>query len=194
MHCKTAPADAGPCGDGAGRLNCFALVTYIPPPLGDFLDRLREELVPGCGLHSHLSILPPRPLAGSEEAAIEQICDHTRRVSPVEVEATHVAVFPKTQVIYLEVGRGREELLHMHHILNDRYLEYSEPYQYHPHITLAQEIDPQLVPALYDLAIHRWREFPRKRAFPMNRLTFVRNAPGNQWVDLAVCPLKSEAE
>ena len=45
------------------RLNVFALVIYIPDPLGRFLDDLRTELVPGCNPHAHVSVLPPRPLA-----------------------------------------------------------------------------------------------------------------------------------
>ncbi len=45
------------------RLNVFALVIYIPDPLGRFLDDLRTALVPGCNPHAHVSVLPPRPLA-----------------------------------------------------------------------------------------------------------------------------------
>ena len=30
--------------NGAVPINCFALVTYIPGPLGEFLDQLRREL------------------------------------------------------------------------------------------------------------------------------------------------------
>ena len=44
------------------RLNVFALVVYIPGPLGVFLDELRRELVPHYNPHAHVSVLPPRPL------------------------------------------------------------------------------------------------------------------------------------
>ena len=189
MHCKTASVRPGPCGDGAARGNCFALVTYIPAPLGEFLDKLRDELVPGCGLHSHVSILPPRSLPGPADAALEQICDESTRMTPIEIEATEVAIFPGTLVVYLELGNGRDQLLAMHGQLNAQNLEYAEPYEYHPHITLAQEVEPARVPAVYELAARRWREFPWKRSFALDKLTFVQNTPENQWVDLAECRL-----
>ena len=37
------------------RLNVFALVIYVPGPLGKFLDDLRRKLVPGCNPHAHVS-------------------------------------------------------------------------------------------------------------------------------------------
>src|SRR2546430_17316912 len=56
-----------PEGDHRGspiteRLNVYALVIYIPDPLGRFLDDLRRELVPDYNPHAHVSVLPPRPL------------------------------------------------------------------------------------------------------------------------------------
>jgi hypothetical protein len=51
------------------RINMFALVSYVPGRLGEFLDRLREELVTGCKAHSHVTLLPPRPLSISTERA-----------------------------------------------------------------------------------------------------------------------------
>jgi hypothetical protein len=45
------------------RLNVFALVIYIPGPLGLYLDELRRDLVPDYDPHAHVSVLPPRTLA-----------------------------------------------------------------------------------------------------------------------------------
>ena len=55
------------------RINSFALVSYIPEPLAGFLDRLRQELVPNCFLRAHVTILPPRPICSSPEAAWETV-------------------------------------------------------------------------------------------------------------------------
>ena len=54
------------------RLNVFALVIYIPGPLGKFLDDLRRELVPSYNPHAHVSVLPPRPLAVDWRLASDQ--------------------------------------------------------------------------------------------------------------------------
>ena len=54
------------------RLNVFALVLYVPSPLGIFLDNLRRELAPACNPHAHVSLLPPRSVAVSWEEASAQ--------------------------------------------------------------------------------------------------------------------------
>ena len=52
-------------------VNSYALVSYIPDPLRRFLDDLRRELVPGCVPAAHVTVLPPRPLSGTVEEAID---------------------------------------------------------------------------------------------------------------------------
>jgi 2'-5' RNA ligase len=173
---RAAHADARP--------NVFALVIYIPEPLGRFLDNLRRELIPGCNPHAHVSVLPPRPLDGWQ-AASEQARALTEEGHPFDVELTKIEIFPKTDVIYLELGAGAAELRAMHGALNSADLAYQEPFPYHPHITLAQEIEPQDVERLHQEAARRWKEFPGPRRFRAERAVFVQNIRDNIWVDLA---------
>src|SRR5256885_17033313 len=50
----------------------YALVAYVKSPAGEFVENLRRELHPGLPqVAAHLTILPPRPLAGSESEALE---------------------------------------------------------------------------------------------------------------------------
>ena len=126
--------------DAAARLNCFALVAYIPDPLGQFLDDLRRELVPRCVPHAHVTILPPRPVSGGVEAAAGLVQALSSEHPPFDVEASRIEIFPKTEVVYLEVGVGADQLLRMHTAMNVGPFEFEEPFQYHPHITLAQDI------------------------------------------------------
>src|SRR5258706_7575851 len=93
----------------AVRINSFALVTYIPDPLGEFLDGLRKELVPDCSLRSHVSILPPRPLTQSEQAAHDQIEMECRRTPRFRIEAGDIRLFPVTNVIFIEVTMAESE-------------------------------------------------------------------------------------
>src|SRR5262245_47248729 len=95
----------------------FALVAYIPDPLRMFLDDLRRELVPGCAPNAHVTILPPRPLSGSREAAIATIRGRIGDFSPFEVHAGDVTVFPVTNVVYLTLKTGGHELTEMHRAL-----------------------------------------------------------------------------
>src|SRR5579872_6687050 len=88
------------------RLNVFALVVYIPGPLGSFLDDLRRELVPHYNPHAHVSVLPPRPLAVDWPQASEQVRALARTWKPFDVELTRIGIFPVTNVIYIEIGEG----------------------------------------------------------------------------------------
>jgi 2'-5' RNA ligase len=167
------------------RLNVYALVIYIPDPLGRFLDDLRRELIPGCNPHAHVSVLPPRTLPANWQAASEQVKAFAASQPSFPVELGEIRVFPVTNVIYLEVRSGAEELSSMHDALNGKALVFEEPFVYHPHVTLAQEIPPGEVQAVHELALRRWREFPGERSFRADRIAFVQNTMGNCWIDLA---------
>jgi 2'-5' RNA ligase len=167
------------------RLNVYALVIYIPDPLGRFLDDLRRELVPGCNPHAHVSVLPPRPLPGDWQAAGEQVQAFTAGQRPFPVELGEIQMFPGTNVIYVELRSGREELSSMHDALNGKALVFEEPFVYHPHVTLAQEIPPGEVAAVHELAGRRWKEFQGERVFQADHAAFVQSTAGNCWIDLA---------
>src|SRR5262249_39785044 len=102
----------------AERPNVFALVIYVPDPLGRFLDDLRRELVPHYNPHAHVSVLPPRSLSVAWETASGQARALTESWAPFEVELTAVDIFPVTDVIYLEVGAGGQELHQLHAAMN----------------------------------------------------------------------------
>src|SRR5215467_11011359 len=129
----------------AERPNVFALVIYVPDPLGRFLDDLRRELVPHYNPHAHVSVLPPRTLSVAWETASGQARALTESWATFDVELTAVEIFPVTDVIYLEIGAGGQELHRLHTAMNAAALESDEPFQYHPHITLAQDIAHECV-------------------------------------------------
>jgi 2'-5' RNA ligase len=179
-------SNGGPCrSHGVPPLNVFALVIYIPEPLGGFLDDLRRELVPHYNPHAHVSVLPPRPLQVDWQSASRQARASIEGIAPFEVELTSIQVFQQTNVIYIEVGAGAAELYGLHSAMNRSALAYQEPFEYHPHITLAQEIPIDRVGEQTDLARRRWREYTGPRHFRADRAVFVQNATGTCWVDLA---------
>ncbi|MDX2149731.1 MAG: 2'-5' RNA ligase family protein [Bryobacteraceae bacterium] len=171
--------------NGVERLNSFALVTYTPDPLGAFLNHLRQELVHACRIQSHVTVLPPRPISGTAEQAWAQLQEQLRDTASFRIELDRVNVFSGTNVVFIEIGEGRRQLLELHHQLNDRYLGFEEPYTYHPHLTLAQGVSEENVAAVADLARRRWAEFRFSRSFDVDSLVFVQQTANNQWVDLA---------
>jgi 2'-5' RNA ligase len=175
-------------GEGS-RLNSFALVYYLPEPLAGFLDGLRSEMAGGCYAKAHLTALPPRPLRCPAYEAWRELQANLHDFQPFRVELKDIEVFPITQVIYVSIGAGRDELERLHRELNAGCLEFQETYQYHPHVTLGQDVPPAKVAELEELAARRWREYPHRRDFMLERLTFVQNTLGNHWTDLARCAL-----
>src|SRR5579872_3085837 len=157
------------------RLNIFALVIYVPPPLGDFLDDLRRELVPHYNPHAHVSVLPPRPLAVDWQIAADQLRAEADSWAPFDVELTSIEIFPVTNVIYIGVGGGSAQLRLMHAATNAASLAFEEPFVYHPHTTLAQEIPHDQVQHTHDLATRRWNEFRGERHFRAGHAVLVQN-------------------
>src|SRR5277367_4607450 len=170
------------------RINSFALVSYIPEPLAGFLDRLRQELVPNCFLRAHVTLLPPRPVSAPDQAwdAIKTLIP---RFEPFDVRMTDVEVFPVSDVIYINLGSGRGELLGIHDALACGALQWREPFEYHPHVTLAQELKPDELDELVAVARARWAEFTGSKTFRVEKAVFVQNTRCNEWVDLGECVL-----
>src|SRR4051812_16671112 len=166
-------------------INNFALVSYIPDPLRTFLDNLRRELAPGCKPHAHVTILPPRPISAPPEAALESVRSKISEFSPFEVEAGEIVVFAVSDVVYLSVGKGWKELIAMHQVFNVGPVKYQEPFPYHPHVTLAQDLTHEQAVDLADVARRRWSEYSGPRVFLVESLAFVQNTAGNLWIDLA---------
>lgn len=177
-------------GCGSEGLNSFAVVAYLPEPLAGFVDRLRRELVPDCRLRAHITVLPPRPPACPPETGWEELRLAFHGLAPFQVELQEVLLFPVSHAVYISIGAGSQELELLHTRLNHGHFKFSEPWLYHPHITLAQELDPAYISEAKDLAARRWHEFPGPRRFTLDHLTFVQNVGENRWKDLADCELR----
>ena len=97
---------------------------------------------------------------------------------------TQVEVFPVSDVIYVGIGRGREEMERMHAGLNVDGLKFPEPYPYHPHITLAQDLKGDEVDELARVARTRWAESTVPKTFRVDEVFFVQNTRRKEWLDL----------
>jgi hypothetical protein len=83
------------------------------------------------------------------------------------------------------LGQGAAEMCRIHGAMNSQALEFHEPFEYHPHITVAQEIPPDNVAAVNRLAQELWDSYTGPRTFRAGRAAFVQNTLGNSWIDLA---------
>ena len=172
-------------------VNCYALVSYLLDPLGKFLNELRQDLDPGGHGMSHLTILPPRPLACASDETWGALKDRLRDFEPFAVELGGVDFFPNTSVIYLAVNSGFHELVKMHDSLNNGPANCVEAFEYHPHVTLAQDLRGAEFDHALSVCRERWERFQHWRFHRIDRLTFVQNTRDDRWTDLASLQLAS---
>jgi 2'-5' RNA ligase len=175
----------------AGRQ--YALVSYLPDPLAQFLDDLRLDLVPDCSPRAHVTVLPPRRILATPEEAFEEIQDLARHFDRFTLRLGEIAQFPISHVVYIEIAGGREDLLEMYGAMNTGALRYQEAYPYCPHITLAQRIAPDDAKSALDKAQREWKACQFSRTFPVQTLHFVESDDGKCWRDLGEVPLDSHA-
>ena len=180
------------------RINSFALVSYLSGPLADLLDEIRRDFAPDSRAKAHLTILPPRPLLGlhplAEDAVaevMEELKGRLQDFQPFLVELGEIEVFEGSQVIYVSIKGGFEELVRMHEALNTGRIAFEEPYPYCPHVTVVQELAPKDVADAAQFARWRWSEFKHSRSMRVECLTFVQNNIENCWTDLAMLELGS---
>jgi len=181
------------------RINSFALVSYLPGPLAELLDEIRHDFAPQSRAKAHVTILPPRPLIelpgeGPGRAAIAAMDELKIRLQdflPFKVDLGEIEIFEGTQVIYVSIQTGFAELERMHSALNTGRVAFQEPYPYHPHVTIAQELEREDVHNAAQFARWRWSEFKHSRSAWIDRLTFVQNTIENCWTDLAMLNLGS---
>ena len=172
----------------------YAAVAYIRSPVGIFVEELRRELHPShTHADAHVTILPPRPLAGSEADALEMLTEVCKTVAPFEVGMGDVETFiPVTPTVFLRVARGAYRLREMHEMLNRRGLEFKEPWPYMPHLTIAKMDTTEEARKVLEEARLRWKEYKDSRTVRIDSVTFVKGS-GERWVDLGHIALGGQA-
>lgn len=178
---------------GGGSADAFALVAYLPEPLAGFVDRLRNELAPGCRLRAHITILPPRQFGCHPAIASRELQARLSLARPFSIQVQEIKVFRVTDVVYLSIGAGAQELRELHGRLNQGPCLASEAWAYEPHITLAQELPADAIQRAREVAERRWREYTGPREFMLDKISFVQGSCDGGWVDLESWELHAPA-
>src|ERR1700730_9399219 len=169
----------------------YALVAYVRNPVGEFVESLRKELHPELPhLAAHVTLLPPRFLAGSESAALETMEERCKEVDPFEVSLGEVETFiPVTPTVFIRVAHAAYRMRELLDRLNVNALACHEEWPYMPHLTIVKMSAEAQAQKAYRVACKRWSHFEGSRDIQVSELTFVREEEQNCWVDLAGVPL-----
>lgn len=165
----------------------YALVAYVRNPAGEFVENLRRELHPDLPhLAAHLTVLPPRPLLGSESSALqilERICGQEE---PFDVTLGCVETFvPVTPTVFIRIDACATRMSELHRKLNTEVLAFNEEWPYIPHLTIVKMSSEELARTAFKTARQRWEDYGGSRRILLEKLTFVREESPNCWVDLA---------
>ena len=164
-----------------GNGQFYALIGFIPGALGEYLDALRQQLVPGCPFRSHVTILPPRLLQGAADDLSADLALTLQETAALDIGIGEIEIFPATNVVYLGIEAGGEALDRMHEQLAGGQFESEEPYRFQPHITLAQEFPAAQLEELVARAAFLWKEWKKERRFVLDRLSLVRGVDLSNW-------------
>ncbi|MGI8960503.1 MAG: 2'-5' RNA ligase family protein [Bryobacteraceae bacterium] len=169
---------------GAPRWGFFALVSYIPEPLGSFLQGLREILPNTDNSKAHITLLPPRPLKLPVETASRQARTILGQFPPFDVELSKVRLFPETKILYLDLGEGGSEIHDLHDALNKGDLFDSEEFEFRPHLTLGGPVSPGILDSAQQQAEVTWNAehcAPRFTVHEVVCLWLSPNSPQGEW-------------
>ncbi|MGA8274080.1 MAG: 2'-5' RNA ligase family protein [Candidatus Sulfotelmatobacter sp.] len=165
----------------------YALVAYLRSPVGEFVENLRRELHPALPhLAAHLTLLPPRLLQGTENAALQVLARICGQTEPFEVTLGDMGTFvPTTPTVYIRVAQAASQLRELHDQLNTQVLAFAEEWPYTPHLTVVKMPTEEEAEQALKIAGERWRNYSGTRRILLDRLTFVREEAQHRWVDLA---------
>lgn len=148
----------------------FALVSYIPEPLGSFLRSLRRELPGDENPQAHITLLPPRPLRASVDLVSREAQTVLSGFHPFTVQLSEVKVFPETNILYLDISEGNKMLHKMHEALNTGVLEHDESFDFLPHLTMSGPVPPHDIARFRAQAKQAWRKYKGATTFAVNEV------------------------
>jgi 2'-5' RNA ligase len=157
----------------------FALVSYIPEPLGSFFRGLRGALPGATNPQAHITLLPPRPLRLPVNTASEQVLEVLANFPPFEVELSTVRRFPETNFLYLDIAEGNSLVHALHDALNTGDLLHAEEFEFRPHLTLGGPVPEGHLNSVQDQAEHAWLSAGHPRRFTLDEIVFLWLSPDN---------------
>ena len=138
---------------------------------------------------AHLTILPPRQLIGTEEAALEFLEEACSRVVPFDVEMGDVETFlPTTPTVFIQVKRAAYRMRELHDQLCAEGLNCRSMALHSAHDDSEDRTGSAGRATPPSLPGERWAQFSGSRTIHVDELMFVRETDG-VWQDVAPVPL-----
>ncbi|MGA7414730.1 MAG: 2'-5' RNA ligase family protein [Bryobacteraceae bacterium] len=167
--------------DQHSRGELFALVSYVPEPLGSTLDGLKTPPSGEPASPAHITLLPPRPLRTAPQLAYERIREVLAGFPAFELELTEICQFPTTNVLYLAVGKGRDQIQELYRALNHGEFFHKEEFEFLPHLTLAYPADAAEAERMRIQLDKEWNQVRHLQPFIIDKAVFLSKAVDGDW-------------
>ena len=151
----------------------------IPQPHARVLSNWRRQVGdPAADLvYPHVTLLPPTPVpAGSMQRVEDHLTEAATSHSPFVMHLAGTGTFrPTSRVVFVQVARGVSDCEVLERAIRCGPLARELAFPYHPHVTVAQEIDD----AGLDEAYEGLSGFVAR--FPVHRFALFSREPEGQW-------------
>ncbi len=167
------------CGSTRGATGCIGVAIPVPAPLGDQLQRRRAASGDplAWSVPTHVTLVPPVVVG---EGALPRVHDHLARAAsscaPFEIRLRGTDTFrPVSPVVFVRLAAGAREVARLEEHVRCGVLDSRRRFPFHPHVTLAQEVDD----AALDRAHAELADF--EAAFTVERFTLYRHDADGVW-------------
>ena len=145
-------------GDGAQRSEAgdvmVGVAIAIPQPHAGVLTKWRRQVGdPAAELvFPHVTLLPPTPVPGGELESVEaHLAEAAAAHTPFPMHLAGTGTFrPTSPVVFIQVAMGVAQCERLEHSIRRGPLDRELAFPYHPHVTVAQEIDDDGLDEAYD--------------------------------------------
>lgn len=170
----------------------FGVVLLVPSPLATEIDGLRRALGDGGlgRIPTHLTLVPPVNVREDRiPDALAVLRDAAQRTRPITVRLGPPATFlPVNPVAYLPVsGAGLDDVHRLRDLVFRPPLERSLTWSFVPHVTVADEAEPERIRA----ATHSLADYEVDVTF--DRVHLLEEGAGRTWRPIADVPFGAPA-
>ncbi|WFF09943.1 2'-5' RNA ligase family protein [Micromonospora sp. WMMD1076] len=145
-----AGSDTAPGGADTIQIG---IAVDVPEPWGGLLTRRRVEAGDPLAVPAHVTLLGPTEIPGRALPAVEEHLDRVAAAHlPFTLHLRGTGTFrPVTQVVFVAVAAGISECELLAAAINSApELRRELRFPYHPHVTVAQDVPPEVLDKAYE--------------------------------------------
>ena len=163
------------------------IVVAVPEPWAQLLTDWRAKCGdPQAGLvPPHVTLLPPTEVPAADRPLVaEHLASVARQHPPFDMHLSGTGTFsPVSEVVFVAVARGIGSCELLANDVRGGPLDRSLAYPYHPHVTVAHDVSPDMLELAYSALGELSAEFR------VDHFTEFEQAPSGAWVVAREYPL-----